>query len=318
MRRSSVLILAVCLVSQLTFGAENTVKDFSLPLARDNSLIHLADYPGKVVLVNWWRTSCAWSQKESPRLVELYKQYRDKGLVIVGISDDTADTVAEVPAYLGRYGITWPVGLNDQAEFMREIRPLGQGDTPGNYLVSRSGKITYLGLDRRPEDWPKLEEAVVRALAEPVPATPAVKAQELPRAPSLSLADLQGKPVTLAGFAGKPLVVNFFNAQTCDWAGGVLSKLSTDYGPRGLRVVGIDLFDDDAQTKACLAKYNAHYPVLRGDQATQMAWIGDSKAWATFFVTADGKVFKKIVDSIDNGLEGPVFSKYAEYLLTTH
>lgn len=288
MRCSWVLIFAVCLISQLTFGAENTVKDFSLTLATESSLIHLADHAGKVVLVNWWRTSCAWSQKESPKLVELYKRHRDKGLVIVGISDVTADTVAQVPAYLGRYEITWPVGLNDQAEFMREIRPLGQGDTPGNYLVSRSGQVTYQGLDRKPEDWPKLEEAVVRALAEPVPATPAVKAQELPRAPSLALPDLQGKPVTLARFAGKPLVVNFFNAQTCDWTGGVMSKLSTDYGPRGLQVVGIDLFDDDAQTKACLAKYNVHYPVLRGDQTSQIAWIGDSKAWATFFVTADG------------------------------
>lgn len=271
----ALMVLLLLTIPQVIFSAENRAKDFTLPSVTDKSLIHLSDYSGKVVLINWWRTSCAWSQKESPRLVELYKQHHDKGLVIIGVSDDTADTVAQVPAYLKRYGITWPVGLNDQGEFMREIRPLGQGDTPGNYLVSRSGEITYLGLDRNPGDWPKVEEAVVRALAQAPPANPAVT-QVLPGVQSLPLSDLQGNPVNLQSFAGRPLVVNFFNAQTCDWAGAAVSKL-------------LDLFDSDAESKACMAKYKVEYPVLRGDQATQAAWIGGSKAWGTFFITPDGK-----------------------------
>jgi hypothetical protein len=55
--------------------------------------------------------------------------------------------------------------------------------------------------------------------------------------------------------------------------------------------------------------------VLKGDEAAQKAWIGSSSGWATFFVTRDGKVLKKVVDSIDNGLEAQVFPKYAAYLL---
>jgi peroxiredoxin len=311
----ALMVLLLLTIPQSIFSAENRAKDFTLPSVTNKSLIHLSDYSGKVVLINWWRTSCTWSQKESPRLVELYKHYRDRGLVVIGVSDDTADTVAQVPAYLKNYGINWPVGLNDQGEFMREIRPLGQGDTPSNYMVSRSGGITYLGLDRNPGDWPKVEEAVVRELAQASPASPSVKPQVLPGVQSLSLPDLQGKPVNIPSFAGKPLVVNFFNAQTCDWAGAAVSKLYAEYGRAGLQVIGVDLFDSDAESKACMAKYKVEYPVLRGDQATQMAWIGGSKAWGTFFVTPDGKVLKKIVDSIDNGLEGPVFSKYVEYML---
>jgi peroxiredoxin len=315
-------LLAICLMFQVGFGAENTVKDFTLPSATDNSLIQLANYAGKVVLINFWRTSCAWSQKESPRLVDLYKQYRDKGLVIVGVSDDTADTVAQVSAYLNRYGIAWPVGLNDQGEFQHEIvlqskagdKPAGE--TPGNYIVSRSGKLTYLGLDRSPEAWDKLAAAVRLALDEKAPVTAPIPPRALESAPPLGLSDLQGRPVTLTAFAGKPLVVNFFNAATCDWTGAVMSKLHQDYAGRGLGVVGINLYDSDDAIRQCTARYSAHYVVLRGDQATQMAWIGDSKAWATFFVLPNGKVFKKVVDSIDNGIEGPVFSKYAEYLST--
>ena len=90
----------------------------------------------------------------------------------------------------------------------------------------------------------------------------------------------------------------------------------SDYSGRGLQVVGIDLFDSDDAVRQCTAKYGAKYPVLKGDQATQMAWIGDNKGWATFFVTPNGKVLKKIVDSIEKGIEEPVFTKYAEYLVT--
>jgi peroxiredoxin len=152
MGKSSLLIvlIAAAFVGQPAFAAETTVNDFTLPSATDGTLIRLADHAGKVVLINWWRTDCGWSQRESPKLVSLYQKYRDKGLVILGVSDDTANTVSRIPAYLKQYGITWPVGLNDQGEFMLEIRSKGKGDTPGNYLVTRSGKLTYLGLDRKP------------------------------------------------------------------------------------------------------------------------------------------------------------------------
>jgi peroxiredoxin len=319
MKHSCLLIvLVIVLVPQLVFCSDASVKDFTMPSARNDSLIRLADYSGRVILINWWRTSCAWSQRESPKLVDLNNRYRGRGFVIVGISDDTADSVGQVPAYLKRYGITWPVGLNDQGEFMREIRPLGRGETPGNYLVSRSGKITYLGLDRGPEDWQKLEKAVAAAVAEAAVKTSPIQPRELVPAPAFSLPDLQGKTVRLADFKGKPLVVNFFTAETCDWTGAVLANVEREYAARGLQMVGINLFNDDATIRNCSSKHGIHYPVLRGDQNTQVAWIGGAKGWATFFVTSDGKVLKRIVDSINNGIETQVFTKYAAYLVTKH
>lgn len=293
------------------------VKDFTLPSATSNALIHLSDYSGKVVLINWWRTTCTWSQAEAPKLVELYKKNREQGFQIVGISDDTNDSVAQVPAYLTRYGITWPVGYNDQGEFMREIRPLGQGDTPGNYLVSRSGQISYLGLDRTPEAWAKLVKAVQGALAEKPSTVSPIAQRKSDPAPSFSLSDLHGKKVTLSSFARKPLVVNFFTVISCDWTGAVFAKLYQDYAGRGLEVVGIDLYDSDAAIEQCQSKYHAGYTILRGDQPTQTAWIGSNKGWATFFVTPDGQILKKITDSIDNGIELTVFQKYSQYLLAS-
>jgi peroxiredoxin len=314
----SLLMFFLAVAVRTVFSVGAPVKDFTLPSAIDGRLLHLADFSGKVVLINWWRTSCSDSRRESPKLVALYKKYHDKGLEIFGVSDDNSDSVGQIPGYLKQYGITWPIGLNDQGEFMRELRPADMGGTPANLIVSRSGEVGTLGKDLNEESWQKLETAVARGLAEPVPNRPSISQREPTAAPPLSLPDLQGKAVKLANFAGKPLVVNFFTAQSCDWTGAVISKLNRDYAARGLQVLGVDLYDSDDAVRQCTGKYGAKYPVLRGDQATQMAWIGDSRGWATFFVTPDGKVFKKIVDSIEKGIEEPVFTKYADYMLAKH
>jgi peroxiredoxin len=320
--KPSLMVVIAAFTATLTAdGAPQTarsrVQDFTLPSATDSSLIRLSDHTGKVVLINWWRTDCAWSQRESPKLAALYAKYRDKGLVILGVSDDTASTVALIPSYLKKYNVTWPVGLNDQGEFMRDIRPKGRGETPGNYLVSRTGELTYLGLDRSDASWETLEAAVAQALAEPAPAPMPIAPATPKPAPALALATIQGKPVKLSDFAGSPVIVNFFTADSCDWAGAVLAKLHLEYAPRGLQVIGVNLFDDDAAVQACVTKHRAAYPVLKGTAAAQRAWIGSSSGWATFFVTRDGRVLKKIVDSIDNGIEATVFPKYAEHLAKT-
>jgi len=52
---------------------------------------------------------------------------------------------------------------------------------------------------------------------------------------------------------------------------------------RGLQVVAINLFKTPDEVRQCIDKFAVKYPVLRGDEATQKAWIGESKAWATFF-----------------------------------
>jgi len=310
-------VLMIVLSAPLESAADDRVKDFTLPSATNSSLIHLSDHAGKVVLINWWRTSCTWSQAEAPKLVELYKKYHAQGLDIIGISDDTADSVAQVPNFLKRYGVTWPVGLNDQGEFMREIRPMGSGDTPGNYLVSRSGQIKYFGTDRNPSDWSKLVASITQALSEKAPAGQPIPPRKPEPAPSLALPDLQGKKITVSNPPGKPMLVNFFNAASCDWTGAAVSKLYKEYSGRGFQVIGVDLYDNDAAIQQCKAKYGPTYPILRGDQATQQAWIGENKGWAAFFVTPDGKILKKITDSISDGIEQPVFNKYAEYLLAT-
>jgi peroxiredoxin len=62
----------------------------------DGRTVHLSDYRGKVVLLNFWATWCGGCRVEMPRLVELSRKYRARGLEIIGVSMDDAgnDVVA--------------------------------------------------------------------------------------------------------------------------------------------------------------------------------------------------------------------------------
>ncbi len=57
----------------------------------------LRELTGKVVLVNFWATWCPPCRKEMPDLDAIYKEYRDKGLVILAISDEDRDKVTPFP-----------------------------------------------------------------------------------------------------------------------------------------------------------------------------------------------------------------------------
>ena len=64
-----------------------TVKDIN---GKD---VRLSQYQGKVVLVNFWATWCKPCRIEIPTLNALYRDYKDQGFVVLGVSVDS-----EVPA----------------------------------------------------------------------------------------------------------------------------------------------------------------------------------------------------------------------------
>ena len=60
--------------------------------------VNLADYKGKVILLNFWATWCGPCQAEIPELVKTYAEYKDQGVVVLGVSIDDA------PEMLRDYG----------------------------------------------------------------------------------------------------------------------------------------------------------------------------------------------------------------------
>jgi cytochrome c biogenesis protein CcmG, thiol:disulfide interchange protein DsbE len=61
--------------------------------------VRLADYKGKVIVLNFWATWCGPCQTEIPELVRAYAEYKDKGVVVLGVSiDDAAETLRDYGA----------------------------------------------------------------------------------------------------------------------------------------------------------------------------------------------------------------------------
>src|ERR1051325_1730376 len=48
--------------------------------------LRLSDFKGKPLLINFWATDCGPCRLETPELVDLAAKYKDKGLVVIGIS----------------------------------------------------------------------------------------------------------------------------------------------------------------------------------------------------------------------------------------
>jgi cytochrome c biogenesis protein CcmG/thiol:disulfide interchange protein DsbE len=98
--------------------------------------VKLADYKGKVVLVNFWATWCGPCKEEIPDFVKIYDQYKDKGFVILGVSVD--DSPEQLQAFMKEYGMNYPV-LQMTPEFEDAFGPFY--GYPTSFVVARDGTI---------------------------------------------------------------------------------------------------------------------------------------------------------------------------------
>jgi len=101
-----------------------------------NKPVNLADFKGKVVIVNFWATWCGPCKVEIPDFVKLYAEYKDKGLVIVGISID--DSPEQLQAFMKEYHMNYPV-VQMTADVESAWGPFY--GYPTSFVVARDGSI---------------------------------------------------------------------------------------------------------------------------------------------------------------------------------
>jgi peroxiredoxin len=93
-----------------------------------------AQFRGKVVLLDFWATWCGPCKKEMPGYERLYRRYKDRGLVVIGIS---ADSDAGLVAKFGRQlGVTYPLLINGM-----DVQRYGVKGLPTTILVDRDGFV---------------------------------------------------------------------------------------------------------------------------------------------------------------------------------
>ena len=118
--------------------AANSEKSSSFTLPKfGGGQLHLADYKGKPVVLNFWATWCTPCRTETPWFVELYKKYKGEGLEVVGISMDEPDN-PRVPKFIANAGIDYPIafGNDDVADAFGANMSL-----PVTVIIGRDGHI---------------------------------------------------------------------------------------------------------------------------------------------------------------------------------
>jgi peroxiredoxin len=120
-------------------------RDFTLPDAAGNK-VSLSDFRGKLVLLNFWASWCVPCREEMPAIERLYREFQNKGLVVLGVN--VRDKKEDALAFLQEHEVTYPVVFDPTG---RWILAYGAWGLPNTYLVGPKGE----GLARMPghADW---------------------------------------------------------------------------------------------------------------------------------------------------------------------
>ena len=166
MKRSVALMLfvAVSLSFAATVTGQQTVRS-ALRTATDrpvapsfglsdagNRHVGLQDFRGKPVVLNLWATECGGCKTELPTFIELDRVYKNKGLVVLGVSMDIMYSDLKsakagwerVNPFVSAHQIDYPILLDDgSVEKAFKVTAL-----PATYVIDKTGRIaaSYIGI----------------------------------------------------------------------------------------------------------------------------------------------------------------------------
>lgn len=142
--------------ANLTTPTEGPAPAFSA-VTFDDDPISLDGWSGQAVVVNFWASYCAPCRDEAPMLERLWQEYRDQGVVFVGINTDDIERNAR--AYLDEFAITFFNAPDVKGKIEDDYRITG---IPETFVINSDGQIVrhFLSTPRERE----LRDEIERAL----------------------------------------------------------------------------------------------------------------------------------------------------------
>jgi cytochrome c biogenesis protein CcmG/thiol:disulfide interchange protein DsbE len=145
--------------------------DFSLKDA-SGKVVHLSDFKGKVVLLDFWATWCGPCNIEIPWFTDFERKYKDRGFEVLGISMDDDGWKAVTP-FVAAKKINYRIVLGDDmtGDQYGSIEAL-----PTTFVIDRDGRIAsvHVGLSGKKE----FEDAIEKLLDAPAAGAGAKRANE--------------------------------------------------------------------------------------------------------------------------------------------
>jgi len=288
---------------------------------------NLAAIAGKDVVIAAFHTTC---HETCPLYTALFLQLAKRVPPTVQLVEVTTDPATDTPPVLARYakavGATWTFATGTPAQVTSFWKPFGEeiatGDTHTSTLalVDRHGyvRLVYRGVPKVGGEIPPaltnvlsaqgLAELasggdgwgapdVLQALTtisgpEPSPAAGGGKA------PAFTLTATDGAKVSLADFAGKAVVINFW-ATYCPPCKAEMPLLKTAVPRAGARLLLINEGESPAMANAFLAQIGMGQPSLLDPDLTVGRQYGLSALPMTIFVRADGTIDRKQIGQLD-------------------
>lgn len=165
---SLALALSACSAANSGGGARapgGTAYDFTLDDVK-GSRFQLSEHLGKeVVLLDFWATWCDPCKAEIPHLVKMYDERKSKGLLVVAISIDGPESLAQVRGDVEQLRMPFPVLLDQESRVVAQYNP--RRTAPYTVLIDRSGKIVKVHEAYVAGDEVALAREVDEALAKP-------------------------------------------------------------------------------------------------------------------------------------------------------
>ena len=126
----------------------------------------IAQYKGKIVLVDFWATWCGPCRASMPELKELYEKYHSHGLEIVGV--DLDQTLSDLSDFLDKEKLPWLNVIGEEKDGQMQF-PLAEKyqiqAIPSTFLVGKDGKI--VAFDLRGEELAKAVEKMFDETSQP-------------------------------------------------------------------------------------------------------------------------------------------------------
>ncbi|MBI5756068.1 MAG: TlpA family protein disulfide reductase [Nitrospirae bacterium] len=123
-----------------------TLKDVA------NKKVSLKDFKGKVVMLNFWATWCGPCRVEMPSMEKLYRQFREKGFVILAVA--SGDDTDSVDRFVKDYNISFPALIDSNLVVSDSYKVWA---LPTTYFINAKGQI--IGRAHGGRDWGTKEAA---------------------------------------------------------------------------------------------------------------------------------------------------------------
>ena len=133
LRASAATLILVAII-----GCSSQPQSSELQSTEDFTVEKLNEYQGKVVLLNFWAIWCKACRTEMPDLEAAYQEYRDQGVVVLGVN--VTESIADITDYARELGLTFPILRDSEQKAMKtyNVRVL-----PTTFFIDQQGQLRH-------------------------------------------------------------------------------------------------------------------------------------------------------------------------------